>query len=278
MVANPVQSKIERAKKHIHDLEIEVHSFINSNPYQIGAKHEPEEGELVYYVSSARDVPMAIACIAGDAVQNLRSALDYMVYELIRHDVGREPSDHVCFPIFSDAEHYKRGRVGKVKGMRRETIERIDAFEPYKGGNDLFWCLRELSNIDKHRSLLTIGAAHIPHNLGEYVRSPSERTNGSLGEFKALDMMDLVFRSDCRKFPLETGTELLRIQSRPPGVARALSAILGDPPAVLIVDKDLKFPFDIALGEPEIFKGESLLEKLYQMGRMVEVVTMYFGF
>jgi hypothetical protein len=39
--------------------------------------------------------------------------------------------------------------------MCPKAIKAIDAFKPYKGGNEHLWKIHELNNIDKHRLLFT---------------------------------------------------------------------------------------------------------------------------
>jgi hypothetical protein len=61
------------------------------------------------------------------------------------------------FPIAeNEATYRKLVKGGKIDGMRESAIKRINAFAPYKGGNDALWRIHELDNADKHRLLLTV--------------------------------------------------------------------------------------------------------------------------
>jgi hypothetical protein len=60
-----IQVKIERAKKHVFDLEGAARAFFDTNPYKIGTKRDPQTRQLIYYISSVESVPTNIACIAG---------------------------------------------------------------------------------------------------------------------------------------------------------------------------------------------------------------------
>src|SRR5581483_520630 len=49
-----INVKVERAKKHIADLNREIISFFNSDPYKVGTKHDPQTRKLVYYITSVQ--------------------------------------------------------------------------------------------------------------------------------------------------------------------------------------------------------------------------------
>lgn len=155
-----VSLKVKRAKEHISELEGQLRSFLDSKPYRVATKHDPQTRKLIYYVSGADSVPDCVALIAGDAIQNLMSALDHLAYQLVCSDTGDAPPNPnwIYFPIADDAAKYDAKKHGKMQGARQETIEAIDALKPYKGGNDLLWILYRLNNIEKHRLLLTVGS------------------------------------------------------------------------------------------------------------------------
>ncbi len=161
--------KIKRAKEHVSDLERHVRAFMEINPYKVGTKRDPQTRKLIYYIISAEPVPDCLALIAGDAIQNLMSSLDYLAYQLVCSDSrGIPPNPRwIYFPIADDASKYEAKKQGKLKGVRQETFDAIDALKPYKGGNALLWVLYRLNNIEKHRLLLTVGSQHSGINIGQ---------------------------------------------------------------------------------------------------------------
>lgn len=78
-----VLTKVERSKKHMVELEAEVNGFLATNPYVVGTRRNPETRQLIYYVTGVRETPVSLALIAGDVLQNLRSALDHLAHQLI---------------------------------------------------------------------------------------------------------------------------------------------------------------------------------------------------
>ena len=155
-----VWPKLERAKQHINELHRAYRIFIKSNPYVVGTKRDDKRG-LIYYIVSVKPVPIEIATITGDILQNLVSALDHLAYQLVCVGKSNEgPFFHVYFPVADSATEYEAKKVRKVEGMRPEAIEAIDEITPYKGGNDLLWKLWKLNNADKHRWVVTVGSAY----------------------------------------------------------------------------------------------------------------------
>lgn len=70
-----VTLKVERAKEHVAG---QLSAFIATNPYGIGCKQDLQSRKPIYYVSCAHPIPETIALVAGDAIQNLMSALDHL--------------------------------------------------------------------------------------------------------------------------------------------------------------------------------------------------------
>jgi hypothetical protein len=251
-----ILTKVERAKEHINELEAEVRSFLDSKPYVIGTKHNPETRQLIYYLISVRETPPNLAAITGDALQNLRSALDHLAYHLVLVGTAKPgPFFHVYFPIADSATKYKAAKARSTQGMRPDAVKAIDAIKPYPGGNDTIWRLHKLNNVDKHRLLITVGSAFRNMDLGGYLIRQMHRSlaaddplRQSSGDVTSLQAF---FRPADRLFPLEAGDELFIDQSDAE------------------VDEKLQFAFDVAFGEPQVVEGEPLLETLKQMADVV---------
>src|SRR5918995_3001656 len=90
-----VRLKIERARKHIRDLETETSAYLNSSPhpYQLRAEDDPATGDEVYRVRVLFPIPESIPLIVGDAVHNLRSALDHLAWQLVESGGGEPGRD-----------------------------------------------------------------------------------------------------------------------------------------------------------------------------------------
>jgi hypothetical protein len=117
---------------------------------------DPNSPDPIVYVAKADPVPPEMLCVVGDAIHNLRSALDHLACALIYVN-GSKPSPKVEFPILdgpiTTAKREARF-AGKVEGMRKEVIDAIRDIKPYQGGNDALWRVHRLDVIDKHDVLI----------------------------------------------------------------------------------------------------------------------------
>jgi hypothetical protein len=249
--------KVERAKEHIADLQRTIRRFLETNPYKVGTKYDPQSRKLIYYVTSAEPTPARLPLFAGDAIQNLISALDHLAYQIVCSDTGDAPPNPnwIYFPIADDAAKYEAKKGGKIQGARQETIDAIDALKPYKGGNDQLWQLYRLNNIEKHRLLLTVGSHASGVHLGQMVAEHLLSGGFPTEAVDAIKSMAVYLRPADTGFPLKAGFELLigGIDEKP--------------------NPDQQFRFDVALSEPGIIQSKSLLETLHQFSALVEGIV-----
>jgi hypothetical protein len=75
--------KIERAKKHLSDFNAAIVSLENTCTATI-EHHQDSAQSLVHEIPDVRDVLDNLSLIAGDAIHNLRSALDFAWYSTDR--------------------------------------------------------------------------------------------------------------------------------------------------------------------------------------------------
>ena len=154
-----VRAKVQRARKHLRDLEAELGAF-RDRSMTIASGPRDNQGVVrgPYTLHDLPVIPIDALTAAGDVVHNLRSALDHLAYQLaIVGSPGAEPGRQVEFPIAKDLATYESDKPRKVKGMRPEAVRAIDLLKPYHGGTEAFWRIHELNNIDKHRMLFSIG-------------------------------------------------------------------------------------------------------------------------
>lgn len=246
-----IRLKIERARDHLRDLQDQVSAFLASKPYEVRAKRDPSTRRLIYFVARASATPTTLPVLAGDVLQNLRSALDHLAYSLEVVGVGSAPPDprYIAYPISDDEAKYLPLRNRTIKGARQKAKDAIDATKPYRGGNDVLWRLNKLNIIDKHRLLLTVGSAFRAVDIGaELGRTMRE----AFPDWPAFPPMKVFLKPADRLFPLKVGDELYI-----GGVDHPINA-------------EMEFGFDIALGEPGIVDGEPLLETLQHMTDVVD--------
>ena len=245
-----IDAKIERAKHHLLDLQNAVKRFQDSSPYEIEAYDEDATGDQVYIVHVLREPPIALATILGDVVNNLRSALDYLVWELAS---GRG-SDTLYFPIRHTAGDFERAIRGLEQIIRSNVaIDLLRATQAYEGGSGHgLWQLHQLNRREKHRFLIPVGAA----NARATTSMPSAMMEMMRRFRHPLFHPGIVYVKPAeRVFPLVEGIELYRL------LAKGRGGVVG---------KNPQFAFEIAFGEGEIFKGEPILPTLAQLTNLVE--------
>ncbi|HEY2975894.1 MAG TPA: hypothetical protein VGJ48_25495 [Pyrinomonadaceae bacterium] len=236
-----IRLKVERAIKHIDDLAAVCKSFIDSTPYSLGRETDPTTGYYHFGVNNVQTPPVAVGLIAGDAIHNLRSALDHVACHLVLAN-GNTPSRQTCFPIFDSAAKYQAMDARKVRGMSQGAIDAIDAAKPYKGGNEALYTLHELDIADKHHSLLATLVS---------VTQATIDVPGSLRDFRSPRFALPNFQE-----PLKDGDVFFICE---PGV-----------------ENDTKIAFDVGLCEPEIIKGKPIVRALGQMVKHVNTTIISF--
>src|SRR5260370_21429469 len=149
--------KVERAKKHLIDLEGEIAAHRGKYLSVVIGPGSKGFAQMSENPVALPVLPWSAVASAGDVVHNLRSALDHLAHQLVLVGTpGKEQTRRIEFPSARDLATYENTKGAKVVGMRQEAIEAIDALQPYKGGNDGLWRIHELDNIDKHRGLFTV--------------------------------------------------------------------------------------------------------------------------
>jgi hypothetical protein len=247
-------NKIDRAKQHLEELQKEIDTFFKLQPYKVSTKREPQTKRLIYYLTDVISVPNKISLISGDVIQNLRSALDHLAYDLfVKENNGTVSATHIYFPIGKDFQTYEK--LKKTKGIPSEKLITIDSIKPYKGGNDTLWKIHALNIIDKHRQLMTVGSKFGAVDIG------------SLMIFRMRKLMNndnipnapLFISPKDNLFPLKPGDELL---------------VDGSPNAV--EDPSMRFNFEIVLNEKDIVVGQPVTTALKSMVDEVEKLIPIF--
>src|SRR6266566_1030993 len=176
----PWWAKIRRARVHINEVRQRVDALQRAETWSI--QREPTGADRwAYRFRLHRAIPADLSAAVGDAVANMRSALDYVAYELACHHAGKmSPREEAAtwFPICKDKvafeQFFVEGEKGKLRnrlygGRERKALQCVQPFalveearalgvEPSTDPqNDLLtdhaYVLNALWNIDKHRRL-----------------------------------------------------------------------------------------------------------------------------
>jgi hypothetical protein len=228
--------KIERAKNHIANLDVERIKTVGVDAHLMVPYFDAESDFTRYVLENIPAISPDIPLILGDAIHNLRTALDYVACQIVR-DAGN-PIKGIYFPIAETPERYESESPGKTHGMPIVAKGDIDRLRPYKGGNNLLWGLHMLDIIDKHR-LLVVTTMRVGQLQMTLSREPTEH------------------RFAIPAF-LEAGDVLLLIKGNH------------------VADKQTRILIDIAFGEPDVLAGRPIMETLNEMAQYIERVVAHF--
>lgn len=163
-----IRLKFTRAWQQLDALKRQTLTFLgDGGPYRPVVDFDDTTCRLTLKAQIKRVPDPMWSVDVGDIVHNFRCALDHLVWEL----AGR-PHPAVAktqFPIFqSQAGFTRRGTKEFLKGVPTRVITMIESEQPYftrpdgdvEGTtNSPLWHLKELNDIDKHRTLhLTVSA------------------------------------------------------------------------------------------------------------------------
>lgn len=152
--------RVRRADEHLADLKTKFATVFVQQANAIGIEFDPNHS---YRIAKVMQPPktffgMRIAILVGEICYNLRSALDYLVFELAKLDSSTEQSG-TQFPIMDAEQDFDgRGKGTFLKGVNTAHVTAIERLQPYNGCN---WTksLRDASNPDKHRHFVKAGGS-----------------------------------------------------------------------------------------------------------------------
>jgi hypothetical protein len=166
------REKQRRGLKHLRDLDSAIADWLGEpgvepSPYRLSGEFRPESGEYVFtgeLLKRSDEAELLWGVILGDALHNLRSALDHLVAQLVLLNTGKRSTSANAFPICDTRATYlsigKKGEPSKrdtaLRGVSDTHKALIDEMQPYRtrippGALHPLSTLRDLSNRDKHR-------------------------------------------------------------------------------------------------------------------------------
>lgn len=214
-----VRAKIARSRHHLDALSSSIDAWFAAEAAlgELEHVHNPDGLTHEWWPVGALEIPIDWAVICGDAIHNGRAALDHLVWQLVIAN-GMTPDDRNAFPVAWHRPTARKPMRG-VHGLARRVVDDIDRMQPYHVGPypsaaAPLGQLADLSNVDKHRTLLTSVA----------VRSPLP-----------VDGVSVVFVEDgCSVVSMD----LSRAEGKPYGSAPAVSLRLDPPDAQHVVAID----------------------------------------
>jgi hypothetical protein len=169
-------------RSYCDSAEMTYHPEVADSPWQLYVKGNP-----------------TFAVIVGETIQNIRTALDYLVYSLVLHTRGRKPKNMTQFPLSATAGDFfsKRYQIAELPGELRRRIRKLQPYQTKSQRSASLNLLRRLSNADKHRLLVVMDARIGGHGLRRGVQ-PTRETIGVVipGYLEGTEFEQHVLRRD----------------------------------------------------------------------------------
>jgi hypothetical protein len=167
--------KAERAKHHIDELQAIFNAYIAKNRQTFIRKTKAKNKSKA--VSFGGKFPRHTSTVIGDAVHNMRAALDH-AYIICVEANGKTPGSHTHFPVGGDLQSLKGSIKGHVLKDITPTQAVLDAIveliQPYPGGDgEDIHRLNILDRSDKHTVLIpTMSKVTIRNYIASITNGP----------------------------------------------------------------------------------------------------------
>lgn len=143
--------KVERAEKHIADFNAAFQTFVDSNPYVLTVNGR--YGTSYWGVELVKPLPSDLMLIVGDAVHNLRSALDHCVWDMSAPNRPLLTNQQKRYLVFEAAEHLTdyESMIDGVLGFSADVKSFLKSIAVHRyGSGHALLDLHRLDIDDKH--------------------------------------------------------------------------------------------------------------------------------
>lgn len=200
-----VRAKLARAQQHLDTLDEQIGAFMERGPYLVSYERKPDGSEHIWRIHVEEQPPLALGPIIGDFLNNMRSALDHLIWQLAILAGKERPSRQTAFPICDTEGTFRsKGNRNKVADLSKEYRAAVERLQPFQIGgaarDHWLWHLNELSRVDKHQILHPVGAIHndatfsthpvdeskdpFPYQLGQLGQTVTTKIWASLAPFQ----------------------------------------------------------------------------------------------
>lgn len=157
------KAKLRRAATHLDALDQAIADYLSTKWYK--CTFEPDENGQMRFNTTIYGEPTDFSVIVGDAIHNMRAALDLLAVDVVRISGGNTKG--VYFP-FCNEEALLEDTMKSRNLHRAHTRfqDMIRALKPYKGGNISLRELHDLDIQDKHHALIPNAASISTPPLG----------------------------------------------------------------------------------------------------------------
>jgi hypothetical protein len=168
--------KIERAQKHIADFTEALIALENTCTSTV--EYNANGGDvLIHEIPNPSKALDNLSLITGDAIHNLRTALDFAWVSTISRLLPDKLSPKTKFPVRENREDVHSALHGIEVDTRCSILYEcvMSKIQPYNGGhNSAVWTLHDLDIRDKHLLILSLDP------IGNIMGIAARNANGEL--------------------------------------------------------------------------------------------------
>ena len=149
--------KLQSAQGHIEAFEERLKTWLRDKSYHLVRDPNTPALQKAMLLRSEPIEP-SMLCIVGDAVHNLRSALDHLAYSVaIANGAASGQLKKVSFTARRDEGCFRKDIRKEIAALGDDWVAFVEDLQPYLNGrgSDLY-AICQLDNIDKHRNLLLL--------------------------------------------------------------------------------------------------------------------------
>ena len=160
--------KLERADQHIADLEHKISIHQATKPHRFSVYVDDQTNRVCAQIIIERPLPSMLALIIGDAVHNLRTALDHMVWEIIGTCANNPKQDRSLQLPSGDTRVSYEAFCRGIQTSSDWATEALIKLEVFPGGKGMpIYNIKLFDNVDKHKStpIMVLATSHPPFQI-----------------------------------------------------------------------------------------------------------------
>ena len=140
--------KVKQSQKHIGCLNEVLAAYAARVKFGFRKADIPETDLVSWTFVFSEPPPEDVGPLIGDAIHNLRSALDLMICDVAR--LKGQDTDHLAFPFASDEQRLEKEIKNRdIPRLGSDIVNLVKAEKPYPAGNRALSGLHELDIMDK---------------------------------------------------------------------------------------------------------------------------------
>jgi hypothetical protein len=159
--------RLQWAKESLTDFERCAKVYFKRTPYELCVEPAPDGVHERHKFRIHKSLPSALTKFTVHAIEDLRAALDLAACDVARlvRPHGSSVED-IYFPFSKSAADFKSRINSACKELPADITKLFASYEPYSGGSDLLFAIKELSNASKHDLIVPVASvigANLPY-------------------------------------------------------------------------------------------------------------------